>query len=179
MRTGFDYLADLADEFFAQRFTQQSLRLIHQHKISGWEVWLQVEFGHFFSLHDSKPEWWREEPLEFDRRSEKERQFFRPDFLIRKKGWKRESYIALELKQHPVAATCISNMAKDIGKIDKMKRSSIDLRAHWVLGVFEREKKADIKEKIVGALDSLGYAYNPNRVVNKFIRNSPYGYCIF
>lgn len=179
MSAEFDYLAELADSFFSLRHTQKSLSLIHNHGITGWEIWLQVEFAHFLSMHESSPEWWREETLDYDRRMEKEKSFLRPDFLIRKKGWKRESYFALELKQHPVATTCISNMVKDMRRIEKLRRSSIDLRAYWLLGIYFRESKTQLADAIADALASCDYQYDSSRVVNKFVRNTPYGYCIF
>ncbi|KAB2308697.1 hypothetical protein F8A87_13555 [Betaproteobacteria bacterium SCN2] len=179
MSSEFEYLAELADDFFSQPHTQQSLSLIHQHNISGWEIWLQVELGHFLSMHESEPEWRREEALEYDRRLERTKQYLRPDFLIRKKGWKKESYLALELKQHRNAPACLANRAKDIVKLDKLRQSSIDLRSCWVLGVFERESKADLNELIADTLESVDYDYDPEYVVNKYIWNTPFGYCIF
>lgn len=179
MNAEFDYLTELSKDFFSQRRTQKSLSLINQYSISGWEIWFQVELSHFLSIHESEPEWQREVSLDYDHRIEKEKQFFRLDFLIRKKGWKKDSFFALDLKQHPKAEICIPNMTKDIDKIEKLRQSSIDLRAHWVLGVFLKESKADINELIARALDSRDYKYEQDHVINRVIPNSPYGYCIF
>ncbi|MDL0433993.1 hypothetical protein QPM17_22895 [Marinobacter sp. TBZ242] len=95
MSQDFDYLTELTEDFFRQRRVGRSLRIIEESEITGWEVWFQVEFAHFLSQHLTEPEWWREWSLDYDRRMEKGRTFCRPDFIIRKKGWRQESYAAL------------------------------------------------------------------------------------
>ena len=179
MSVEFEYLEKITQEFFSKARIQQSLNIIYEHDITGWEIWLQIELSHFLSKHDSEPEWHREEEHDYDRRMEKNKSFLKPDFLIRKKGWRKDSYFALEIKQHREAANCISNMKKDMARVEKIKQSSVDLRNYWVLGVYERKSKADIKELITDALDLHGYEYDDNVVVNKFINNTYFGYCIF
>ena|SRR5450830_84992 len=179
MSVEFKYLTELAEEFFSRSHTQKSLRLIDENEISGWEIWIQVEFSYFLSMHITEPEWGREVALDYDRRSEKNKKFLRPDFLIRKKGWRRESYFALEFKQHTVAANCISNMVKDMHRVEKLRRSTIDLRSYWLLGIYKRRPKSEINELITNALSIYDYKYHLDSVVNKVIQNTPYGYCIF
>lgn len=144
MKEDFSYLSLLIKEFFSSEHIIERLNLIYKdERISGWEIWLQIEFSHFLATHNSEPEWYRESPLKFDRRKEKEKSYFCPDFLIRKKGWTRESYVALEIKQHPIPASCIRNMRSDIDKVSKMRISELNIRTMWVLGIFKAEPSLD------------------------------------
>lgn len=136
MKTDFQYINDLVFDFVTQAQIIDSLQLIHEQDITGWEVWFQVEFSRFLASHHTEPIWDRELGLEFDYRKEKEKYFFKPDFLIRKKGWRKESYAALEIKQHRKASVCVSNMLKDLEKVSKIRNSEIDLRTFWALGLF-------------------------------------------
>jgi hypothetical protein len=179
MSVEFDYLKELTEEFFSTAHIRQSLNIIYTREITGWEIWLQIELSRFLSQHESEPEWYREEEHDYDRRMEKGKSFLKPDFLIRKKGWKKYSYFALELKQHREAANCISNMKKDMARVEKIKQSSVDLRNYWVLGVYLRKPKTEIKELILDALDSHGYEYDDSVIVNKYIPKTKFGYCIF
>jgi hypothetical protein len=179
MNQDFEYIADLIEEFFSQSRTQQSLSIINAQEITGWEVWLQIEFSYFLSNHLSKPEWWREEILDYDQSLEKERKFLKPDFLIRKKGWKRETYVALEFKQHINASNCIANMRKDMQRVERLDQTSINLRSYWVMGVYQRQPKNEIKALIIDALHTHDYEYELNLTRNKVINNTPFGYCIF
>lgn len=143
MKADFQYINELVFEFLSQKEIAKSLDLIDKQEISGWEIWFQVEFSKFLSGHNSEPVWGRELSFEFDYRKERERGFFKPDFLIRKKGWRKESYTALEVKQHRNAATCIANMMKDLVKVSKIRASELDLRTYWALGLFQTEPTQD------------------------------------
>lgn len=129
MKADFDYLSLLVGEFFLDDHISSRFNMIHDNQISGWEIWLQIEFSHFLTNHASQPEWWREHSLPYDRRMQKEKWSLRPDFLIRKKGWKTETYMVLEIKQHPNPATCMRNMLSDYEKISKMKKSAMQMRS--------------------------------------------------
>jgi len=179
MSGDFHYLAELAEDFFRQRRVARSLSIIEEQEITGWEVWFQIEFANFLSQHGSAPEWWREWPLEFDRRREKERTFCRPDFIIRKKGWRKESYAALEVKQHPEAAMCFSNMMKDIVKISKVKGSSLDLRTFWVLGIHRRKPKSELRDLVESRFEAAGMESPGENLAIKYIPNSNYAFSMF
>ena len=86
MNADFLYLGELVEEFFHQRRVGKAFSIIENNGITGREVWFQVEFASFLSQHSTEPEWWREWPVEFDGRIEKEHLFCRPDFIIRKKA---------------------------------------------------------------------------------------------
>ncbi|EKP0278424.1 hypothetical protein JGK46_002288 [Aeromonas bestiarum] len=136
MKADFDYLSSLISEFFSQKEIQNRLNIIYEHDISGWETWLQIEFSTFLAGHASEPDWGREVALSVDKRKEKDRLAIRPDFIIRKKGWRQERYMALEMKIHPAAKSCIHNMMADFEKLGKMKASELDVRSYWGLGLF-------------------------------------------
>lgn len=175
----FQYISELVEGFFAQRHIHRALNLIYEQEISGWEIWWQVEFATFLSMQESEPEWYREEAIDFDRRMEKGKSFARADFVIRKKRWKQDAYIALELKQHPVYSNCIRNMMNDVAKVEKLKNSYLDIRSFWVLGVFKRESKSHVKEVVSACLEDSGYEFNGSIFLNKVIPKTPYAYCLF
>jgi hypothetical protein len=129
----FDHLSTLLHLFFNREDIQQKLNIIDEHKISGWEIWMQIEFANLLASTDHK--WEREVSLECDLRKNPERLSLRSDFLLRKKGWTADSYIALEIKQNSDATSCVRNMILDLEKTAKIKRSQIDLRSFWTLGI--------------------------------------------
>lgn len=179
MSQDFAYITELADDFFRQRRVGRSLRIIEESEITGWEVWFQVEFAHFLSQHETEPEWWREWSIDYDRRIEKERTRCRPDFIIRKKGWRQESYAALEIKQHPDAGICFSNMMKDIQKISKVRTSSLDIRSFWVLGIHKRRPKGELLELIMSRFEAAGMNPPEGNIVLRYIPGSNYAYSVF
>lgn len=179
MDQDFEYIAQLVAEFFSQVRTRRSLSLIAEQEMTGWEVWLQIEFSYFLTNHDTQPEWWREEMLDYDKKLEDKKRFLRPDFIIRKKGWKRDSYVAIEFKQHVNAANCIANMQKDMHRVERMDHSNFSLRSYWVLGVYHRLPKPEIRSLIISALQAHEYDYDQKLVRNVVIPQTPYGYCIF
>lgn len=172
-------MTELIEEFFRQRRVGRSLSIIEEQNITGWEIWFQVEFANFLSQHHSMPEWWREYAVEFDRRREKMGVFCRPDFIIRKKGWRTDAYAALEVKQHPEASVCFSNMMKDITKIAKIRASSLDLRSFWVLGIHLRKPKAELFNMIESRHEAAGLQLYADNVLIKYIPNSKYAFSIF
>ncbi len=179
MQRDFDFLKGLIADFFAKTNLQRGLQIINEQGITGWEVWLQVEFAYFLSQHEAEAEWWRETIIAFDGRKESEKMYFKPDFLLRKKGWRKESYAALEMKQHPDAASCINNLLKDIVKVSKIKKSELDLRTYWALGVFLRDNKSELKDKLFEKALIAGVEIHESMLDIKYIKNTNYAYIIF
>lgn len=178
MRKDFEYLSGLVGDFFKQSRIGRSLNIIEENEITGWEVWFQIEFAHFLSQHDTSPEWLREHTLKFDRRMEKLRTSCRPDFIIRKKGWKIDSFVALEIKQHPNAKTCVNNMFKDIEKIFKVKDSELDTRSFWVLGVHKTPKE-DLSKYISECFDAGKLEFSQKLLVTNNISKTGFSYSLF
>lgn len=129
----FEHLNGLLAEFFSSQEIKQKLNIIDQYEISGWEVWLQIEFANLLS--QTEHEWWREWTVDSDLRKKPDRPRQRTDFLLRKKGWTLDSYIGVEFKQNKNPASCIRNMFKDLEKLSKVKLSEIDMRSYWTVGI--------------------------------------------
>ncbi len=175
MQADFNYIFELVDEFFADDHIQNRFSIINDWDISGWEVWLQIEFSHFLATHLSNPEWHREIPIEYDRRKEKNKYFFKPDFIIRKKGWRIDTYSAIEIKQHPNAASCIRNMNKDVERISKMKTSQLNMRSLWLLGIFKANKEDALNDMVNEYITDNQSTY----VTTNFIGDTGFAYVMF
>ncbi|WP_227107303.1 hypothetical protein [Chromobacterium rhizoryzae] len=179
MERDFRYIRELLAEFFNGKQVQNGLKLIKANEIAGWEIWLQIEFARFLSTHNSEPEWWREVPLGYDLRREKERSFLKPDFLIRKKGWKIGSYAVLEIKQHPDVGNCMSNMMRDMVKVSKMRQSALEMRTYWALGIFEVEEPEVIREILFNKADEYNVPVSTAYHLIEKIPKTPYCYLLF
>lgn len=178
-RDDFHFVSELLTAFFRQPSLKSALRVIQAREITGWEVWIQVELARFLSEHETGPEWYREESLQFDYRIEKTRYFFKPDFIIRKKGAATGRYIALEIKQHRQAGNCVSNMVSDLVKVSKMRRSEIDLRSFWALGIFQTEHNSDVETIIQSKLEAAGLEFHKTVVAFAPIGRTPFSYALF
>ncbi|QKF52806.1 hypothetical protein [Pseudomonas graminis] len=174
----FEYMRDLIEEFFKRPAIRSSLKVIEEAGITGWEIWFQVEFARFLAAHESKLDWAREWPIEFDYRREKTRNFLKADFLIRKKGSAVDRWIALEIKQHVNAGNCINNMVSDLAKVAKMRKSELDMRSIWALGIFLHDEK-DIPEMIRERLIIAGQSYHEGRMITKPISRTGFSYALF
>lgn len=175
----FEYLSTLLHDFFKQPSLRKSFRIIAEREISGWEIWLQIEFARFLAEHPSTPEWERECAFEFDYRRESMRWYLKPDFIIRKKGWAIERYLALEIKQHLNLRNCVSNMIDDLSKVAKMRKSEIDLRSYWALGIFRTAPELDVEEIVAEKLrdSELDYHDSVSSIIK--ISRTPYSYVLF
>lgn len=174
----FEHLSELLAMFFGRREIQDKLNIIAEREITGWEVWLQIEFSSMLS--STEHEWWREQKLEYDYRQNKERLHFRPDFLLRKKGWTTGYYLALEFKQNNSATACVKNMIADIKKVGQMRKSQENLRSVWAVGI---TRQSDITRERLNELTDryLDEKYYLTKRVNKHIQlvpieNTPYCY---
>lgn len=173
----YEYSIQLLDNFFSLRKIQRSLTLISDEKITGWEIWLQIEFATYISsAYEDEIKWHREFTILPDGRKEKNRKRFTADFVFRRKGHKLDCYNVIEFKQHPSPKTCFRNMHKDILKIAKAKESSIDMRSFWVVGVHHKSimSKPEIKEY----LDNK-FGINREYIYTKYIPNTSFAYTIF
>jgi hypothetical protein len=173
----FQFSISLLEDFFAQKKIQHSLATIAYEEISGWEVWLQVEFATFLSLtYGDDLEWKRERQILIDKRKNKNRTRLAADFVFRRKGYAIDRYIVLEFKQHTSPKSCFSNMMKDAEKIRCAKASEIDMRAFWVVGIHPKSSmsKAEIKDYVcnISIVDR-------DFVVTKFIPNTNFAFTIF
>ncbi|WP_286751556.1 hypothetical protein [Pseudomonas sp. UBA2522] len=175
----FEYMSELLHELFNRDCLQSSFNVITDQEITGWEIWFQIEFARFLAEHRSEPEWHREQSLEFDYRMEKQRYFFKPDFIIRKKHWVLDRYIALEIKQHIQQGNCISNMVADLVKVAKVRKSQLDLRSFWALGIFHTDDGASVAELIESKLTKAGQPYYNSRTKVAEIPGTAFSYALF
>lgn len=173
--TDFEFSISVIDNFFEKRKIRRSLSIIGDQGISGWEVWLQIEFATFLSEFGDEIEWEREREIFTDRRKEKFKNKVAADFILRRKGFKRDRFIVLEFKQHNSLTSCITNMVKDVEKIEKIKESDIDMRSFWVVGVHGRNgmSKSDITDQVFSSVDFVKDVYT------NFIPNTKFAYTIF
>lgn len=146
MSRDFEYIKELLNGFFDNEEIKERFGLIEKNGVTGWEIWLQIEFAHFLTKHESKPDWRREESYQYDKRKEKIKLKLRPDFLIRKKGWRKDEYMALEFKQNSQPRACLKNMLTDLEKYRKILQSHSDLRSIWTVGVFKTENIEDTQD---------------------------------
>ncbi|MFP9229747.1 hypothetical protein A0E43_02125 [Pectobacterium cacticida] len=171
----FQHLNGLLIDFFSQKNIQQKLHIINEHEITGWEIWLQIEFANM--LVNTEHSFWREQILEFDYRQNKEKYYFRPDFLLRKKGWAQERYMAIEFKQNLNPTMCVKNMATDLKKVGQMRKSELDLRSVWAVGITKIIEEENLRSLAEYYLDGK---YYQTKDFNKHIQCQPIGktpYC--
>ncbi|MEO9332444.1 hypothetical protein ABI260_09105 [Pseudomonas guguanensis] len=178
-QSDFEYISELLEDFFKQRELRKSFRIIFDREITGWEIWFQIEFARFLADHSSEPEWGREYSFQFDYRRESTRSFLKPDFIIRKKGWAKDRYVALEIKQHAKLGNCVSNMIGDLSKVAKMRKSEIDLRSYWALGIFQTDLDLDVETVVTTKLQESGLEYHPSVSSMNKISRTPYSYVLF
>lgn len=174
----FDHLCTLLHPFFIREDIRQKLNIIDQNNITGWEVWLQIEFSSL--LVSTGHEWWREQTLNADLRKNPVRNSLRTDFLLRKKGWTLDSYIALEIKQNNDPTSCVRNMVLDLEKSARIKASEIDLRSFWTLGItrtIERERLETLIDRYL--IDKYYQSKSRDRhVLLEPIEDTPFCYIV-
>ncbi|WP_151803058.1 hypothetical protein [Acinetobacter guillouiae] len=156
MSRDFEYILDIAAKFFKEKEIKKKFQIIQSSNITGWEIWLQIEFAYFLSGIDSPPEWYRESSFEYDRRKERIKLKLKPDFLIRKKGWKLDEYMALEFKQDVKPVSCLKKMLSDLDKYSKVRKSNNNLRSIWTLGIFYAEDIDEVQDKFSKVLEEQG-----------------------
>ncbi len=144
----FEFIIELMDEFIKKRTIKDRLNIIEKEDITGWEIWWQIEFSAFLSNHNKISYWARECILPVDKRTKWKKEKMAIDFLIKQKYSKKDSYIALELKQHKSMKQCITKMMVDIDKITSVKKSYDILRSFWNIGIHKLEND-EKSEKII------------------------------
>lgn len=178
-KADFDYICELLEAFFKQSALRKSFRIIFEQEITGWEIWFQVEFARFLAEHPGMPQWRRELTFQFDYRRESVRSYLKPDFIIRKKGWATDRYVALEIKQHVNLGNCVSNMIEDLAKVAKIRKSQIDLRSYWALGIFQTDPDHNVEDIVAEKLLNSGLEYHAGVSSVTKISRTPFSYVLF
>ncbi|WP_057831345.1 hypothetical protein [Colwellia sp. TT2012] len=179
IKRDFKFVVELATEFFTQEYIVQRMSLIESKDISGWEIWLQVEFAMFLEQHIAVGEWIREFQYSMDMRSSKKQKYMAIDFLVRKRGAKLDQYIAIEIKQNKSAASCINGMMKDACKISLVKGSEDDIRTMWSLGIHQALPQEDLENLVNSYADEYEVQLGPNCIKTKPIENTNFAFTVF
>ncbi len=175
----FEFIVELATEFFSQEHISQRMALIQSKSISGWEVWLQVEFAMFLEEHIAVDEWIREFQYSMDRRSSKNQKYMAIDFLVRKRRARLGQYIAIEIKQNKSAASCINGMMKDACKISLVKGSEDDIRTMWSLGIHQVLPQEDLESLVKDYAVEYKVQLAPNCIKTKPIEYTDFAFTVF
>ncbi len=59
VKSDFKFITDLVTKFFNQAHIIRRMNLIHSNDITGWEIWLQVEFAMFIEDQIEVDQWLR------------------------------------------------------------------------------------------------------------------------
>lgn len=177
LKNDFDFIATLADEFFRRAHVKRILRAIDESAMKGWEKWLQIEFASFLGTHEGVRAWWRESKYDLDQRVLDSRKTCAVDFLVREK--RKQSHMALELKQANSPNGCIKGMLRDKRKIASIKYAKFDIRSVWCLGVHRAEDPNEIRRLTNYHSDKMKTAIKSALFVSKTIGKTSYAYTIF
>ncbi|ATD64711.1 hypothetical protein ACFPVS_04740 [Neisseria weixii] len=122
LKKDFEFLKEVLTEFCERQEFIDRLNTIEKTEITGWEIWLQVEFALFLQEHKRVAEWKREIRHSLDMRKSDYWNNASIDFYIRQK--QARSFIPLEIKQNRNASSCIKSMSDDIKKFRNIKNST-------------------------------------------------------
>ena len=135
VKKDYEFVVETVDSFFNQSHIRKRMKLIEDNYITGWEIWIQVEFAMFLDKQTSIGGWEREFQYNTDHRKKNSGSHMAIDFIFRKTNSKLDRFIALEIKQNLNVSSCIRGMMEDIGKISLVKSSEDDIRSMWNLGI--------------------------------------------
>ncbi|MGR5209723.1 hypothetical protein ACPV4A_04200 [Vibrio rotiferianus] len=172
MKRDFDFVRELVEEFFKQKHIQKRFKHIEDNKITGWEIWFQIEFSVFIDSHILVSQWDREFPYSIDRRSARHRKNMLIDFVIRKKHAALDQYIALEIKQNLSVSSCIRGMMEDICKVWLVKSSEDDLRSMWCLGIHPTIDDDELFIQIDDYANEFGIALPKSCIMSQNIKGT-------
>ncbi|MDH0202776.1 hypothetical protein [Comamonas aquatica] len=140
-----DFVVKLFQGFFKQKRTRETLSIISETEITGWEKWLQIELAKYCNTHEDIKTWGREARYELDKRSAI-RSKTAIDFFVHQK--RKHSPLGIELKQINSLKPCVKAMLVDKKKISRIKWSQDDLRAVWCVGVHHFAEPEKVKDLI-------------------------------
>ena len=176
VKKDFEFIINLIDEFTSQKRIKDSLNVIEKENINGWEIWWQIEFAAFLSKHDKISSWEREKSLPVDGRTSWAKKNMFVDFYIKQKYSKKDTYIALELKQNKSMKQCITKMLRDINKVNSLKQSYNNLRSFWNIGIHRLTNKEKSKKYLNEISDRL---YRNCNYYTQHIKKTNFAFTIF
>jgi hypothetical protein len=165
MVKGIEDVAALIDGFFSSERLRPVLKSLLRRDVSGWEVWLQIEFAHYLTTMDGDQNWYREYEITSTDNEKKSR----PDFWLWSKHDKK--YTLLEFKQANDSKMLLSSMVKDTLKsvssnmVCSSDNEIYEFSRLFFIGIFKgRETKPlhlvdCIAEKTSIEIPDTGYSY--------------------
>jgi len=177
-----EYCFRLLEEFFGQSIIQKGLKIIENHKISGWEKWWQIELAMFLSEDEDIAEWDMEVPFSTDLRKNQKKDFISIDIAFRPKKLSRDKFIFLELKQNDDYVKCLRNMLLDSEKVFGSHSKSVDgieIRSFFVVGVYLSVEKKEIINCLMEIHKDYNIELEKDEIRTKFIPNTNYSFTIF
>lgn len=181
MHKDLGYISELIDDFFSQEGIQSALKIITEFKITGWEIWFQIEFSRFISQHETNPEWWREYTVKADQPAAVGKDRFRPDFLLRRKEWPGDSYAVLEAKVNQSVANCVRGMLGDLGKSSSVRTSEIQVRSHWALGIHGTggHEENELKQLVAEEVEQSSLPIDDRNQIIRCLPGGVFAYSLF
>jgi hypothetical protein len=173
----FEFLSRIFDKFFKQKYIRDRLNLIDEKNITGWEKWLQIELAFYLDEQNDVMEWIREVSCSMDNRIAKLKNKGIIDFWLRERNKSTESMIAVELKQHLVAKSCIREMINDLNKFHSLKPSEHNyIRTFWCVGIHTTVQESTCIEYI--NQNKQGYEFSQNHLLSKEIKGTKFSFTI-
>ena len=121
-----DKIGDVVLDFFKTKRIRESLRAIHELKISGWEKWWQTELAIYLANAQTIAEWDMEHPFDTDKRTSLAQNRMALDIGFRLKNHRRDGRLFVELKQDDDYRRCIDKMCKDVEKVFSARKRSFE-----------------------------------------------------
>lgn len=155
----FEFITSFSSEFLQREHIKKTLRAIEISGMTGWEKWLQIELAAFLEARADIKAWWRESSYELDKRVVESRKRCAVDFLVHQK--RKQSHMALEVKQINSPKACVKGMIRDKKKIQSIKKAKYDIRSIWCLGVHKIIEPEEVGRLVIYYGDTLKTPVNP------------------
>ena len=70
-------------------------------------------------------------------------------------------------------------MISDLKKVAKIRKSEIDLRSYWALGIFQTDDEIDLPELIESKMSGTALSYHESRTAFSNIPGTVFSYALF
>jgi hypothetical protein len=143
--------------FFRTKRVEESLTLLTQFGVSGWEKWWQAELAIFLAQSDGIiAEWDMEHPFDTDLRTRLTQTRMSLDIGFRLKRHAKDQWYFVELKQADDYRRCIDRMSKDADKVFSARKQSFEgLSVRYIAcaGVFRTADEEEVLDYAEEALE--------------------------
>ena len=176
MATDQEFIHSLTQDFFRTKRVRETLSLIADCEISGWEKWLQIELARHCNSRDDVKTWDREVRYSLDQRSAK-RAATAIDFLIHQKH--KHSPLGVELKQVKSPRACIKAMLQDKKKVWNIKWSQDNLRDVWCIGIHDAKDPQHVQAIAEYESKVVKYEYAASSFLSERIGRTAFSFTVF